>query len=77
MTVFKPSSFRQRRRERLVGFHLILIQGCTLAEPGGPWQPTSALGRLENLSIFIQTILDFSTGSEVWALFSFSLSAAL
>ena len=24
-------------------------QGCALAEPGGPWRLTFALGRLENL----------------------------
>ena len=24
-------------------------QGCALAEPGGPWRLTSALGGLENL----------------------------
>ena len=23
------------------------MQDCTLAEPGGPWRPTFALGRLE------------------------------
>ena len=32
------------------------IQGCALAEPGGPWHLTFALGRLENLSLFIQII---------------------
>ena len=26
------------------------MQGCALAEPGGPWLLTFALGRLENLS---------------------------
>ena len=30
------------------------IQGCALAEPGGPWRLTIALGRLENLRFFIQ-----------------------
>ena len=29
-------------------------QGCALAEPGGPCRPTFALGRLENLRLFIQ-----------------------
>ena len=32
------------------------IQGCALAEPGGPWRLTFALGRLENLTFFIQII---------------------
>ena len=31
-------------------------QGCALAEPGGPWRLTFALGRLENLRFFIQII---------------------
>ena len=31
-------------------------QGCALAEPGGPWCLTFALGRLENLRFFIQII---------------------
>ena len=34
----------------------VLIQGCALAEPGGPWRLTFALGRLENLRFFIQII---------------------
>ena len=34
----------------------ILMQGCVLAEPGGPWRLTFALGRVENLSFFIQII---------------------
>ena len=29
---------------------------CTLAEPGGLWRLTFALGRLENLGFFIQII---------------------
>ena len=33
-----------------------LFQGCALAEPGGPWRLTFALGRLENLRFFIQII---------------------
>ena len=32
------------------------MQGCALAEPGGPWRLTFALGRLENLRFFIQII---------------------
>ena len=32
------------------------MQGCALAEPGGPLHRTCALGRLENLSFFIQII---------------------
>ena len=31
-----------------------LHQGCALAEPSGPWSPTFAPGRLENLIFFIQ-----------------------
>ena len=31
-------------------------QGCALAEPGGPWRLTFALGPLENLRFFIQII---------------------
>ena len=33
-----------------------ISQGCALAEPGGPWRLTFALGRLENLRFFIQII---------------------
>ena len=49
-----------------------LIQGCALAEPGGPRCLTSALGQLE---IFLLSqnhmlgTLDF-TGSEYWAPFN-------
>ena len=32
------------------------MPGCALAEPGGPWHLTFALGRLENLRFFIQII---------------------
>ena len=32
------------------------MQGCALAEPGGPWYLTFALGRLKNLNFFIQII---------------------
>ena len=32
------------------------IHGCSLAESGGPWRLTSALGRLENLTFFVQII---------------------
>ena len=32
------------------------VQGCALAEPGGPWRLTFALGQLENLRFFIQII---------------------
>jgi len=31
-------------------------QGCALAQPGAPWCLTFALGRLENLTFFTQTI---------------------
>ena len=31
-------------------------QGCALEEPGGPCLPIFALGRLENLRLFIQII---------------------
>ena len=40
-----------------------LGHGCALAEPGGPWHPTFALGRLENLICWAPKILQFqSTG---------------
>ena len=52
-----------------------MSQGCALAESGGPWHLNFALGRVENLSFFIQIIimlatLDF-TGSEHCAPFNF------
>ena len=34
----------------------LYYQGCALAGPGDPWRLTFALGRLENLSFFIQFI---------------------
>ena len=34
----------------------LLPQACTLAEPGGLWRLTFALGLLENLTIFMQII---------------------
>ena len=37
----------------LAGF---IGQGCALAEPGGPWRLTFALGRLESVRFFIQII---------------------
>ena len=33
-----------------------MLQGCALAEPGGPWRLTFVLGRLENLSFFIEIV---------------------
>ena len=30
-------------------------QGCTLAEPGGPWRPTVAPGQLENLTFLYKS----------------------
>ena len=51
-----------------------LKQGCALAEPGGPWRLTFALGQLENLRFFTQDsvpgTLDF-TVSKHWAPFNF------
>ena len=35
---------------------ILIFQGCALAEPGGPWRLTFALGQLENLRFFIQII---------------------
>ena len=35
---------------------MISYQGCALEEPGGPWHPTVALGRQEDLSFFIQIV---------------------
>ena len=32
------------------------LQGCAVAEPGGPWRLTFVLGGLENLSFFIEII---------------------
>ena len=40
----------------LAGAPRDLYQGCALAEPGGPWRLTFALGRLGNLRFFIQII---------------------
>ena len=37
-------------------YPLETYQGCALAEPGGPWRLTFALGRLENHRFFIQII---------------------
>ena len=47
-------------------------QGCALAEPGGPWCLTYALGRLENRWIFHTNLgtLDL-TISEHWAPFNY------
>ena len=49
-------------------------QGCALAEPGGPWRLTFALGRLKKSQIFhtnhMLGTLDF-TVSEHWAPFNF------
>ena len=59
---------------------LTFEQGCALAEPGGPWQLTFALGGLENLRFFIQIIYAGHprfTVSEHWAPFSFPYSTAL
>ena len=30
------------------------VQGCALAEPGGPWHRTFTRGRSENLTFFTQ-----------------------
>ena len=48
-------------------------QGCALAEPGGPWRLTFALGRLENQIFHTNHMLgtlDF-TGYEHWAPLNF------
>ena len=48
-------------------------QGCALAEPGGPWRLTFALGRLENQISHTNHMLgtlDF-TGYEHWAPLNF------
>ena len=58
----------------------IPAQGCALVEPGGPWRPTFALGRLENLRFFLQNHMPGTLGftvSEHWAPFNFRYSAAL
>ena len=41
---------------KLLTYSRKVQQGCALAEPGGPWRLTFALGRLENLRFFIQII---------------------
>ena len=43
---------------QVLGKLMIIVgdQGCALAEPGGPWHLTFALGRLGNLIFFIQII---------------------
>ena len=47
------------------------FQGCALAEPGGPWRLTFALGRLDtNHTNHMLGTLDF-TVSEHWAPFNF------
>ena len=44
------------------GANGLRTQGCALAEPGGPWGLTFALGRLGNLSFLIQILQFQSTG---------------
>ena len=63
--------------KRLMGVQSIKLDSCArqvLTEPSGPWCPTFALARLENLNFFIQILmlgtLDF-TVSEHWVLFNF------
>ena len=55
------------------------VQGCTLAEPGGPWCPTFARVRVKS-QIFHTNhrpgTLDF-TGSELWAPLNSPKSTAL
>ena len=57
-----PTSFPQKSEDQ---------QGCALAEPGGPWHLTFALGRLEKLGTLDLTV------SEHRAPFSFPQSTAL
>ena len=56
--IYNATCVNDTGRSELLAFEskIEYIQGCTLAEPGGPWHPTFALGQLENLSFFIQII---------------------
>ena len=47
--LLRQEMYRKNKRE-------FEFQGCALAEPGGPWRLTFALGRLENHRFFIQII---------------------
>ena len=62
-----------------IAIYMYCVQCCALAEPGGRWHPTFALGTRK--SYFFRTYhllgtLDF-TGSEHWAPFNFPQSTAL
>ena len=53
------SIFQQKFSEKRASLNCemsLLPQACTLAEPGGLWRLTFALGLLENLTIFMQII---------------------
>ena len=57
-----------------IAIYMYCVKGCALAEPGGRWHPTFALGTRK--AYFFHTnhmlgTLDF-TGSEHWAPFNFS-----
>ena len=57
-----------------IAMYMYCVQGCALAEAGGRWRPTFALGTKK--SYFFHTnhmlgTLDF-TGLEHWAPFNFS-----
>ena len=49
---------KKRKHKKIYDFLKLVqwYQGCALAEPGGPWRLTFALGQLENLRFFIQII---------------------
>ena len=60
--------------EQLSWATFIWQQGCALAEPGGPWGLTFALGRLENLIFLIQSYAGHPRFYSFRALGSFQFS---
>ena len=57
--IFSKLIHRKHSSYKLFILHIssvVGMQGCALAEPGGLWHITFALGRLENLRFFIQII---------------------
>ena len=55
-TITRFSTWELQCTYRALGFFYAIKPCCALAEPGGPWRLTFALGRLENLTFFIQII---------------------
>ena len=50
------SVISSKKQGNNVSYCVISNQGCALVEPSGPWCLTFVLGRLENLSFFIEII---------------------